>query len=186
MTLTVRKAQADDLPTLLEIYANARVFMQTHGNPTQWPASYPGAERLAAEIERGVCRVVMGGGRDSGGVLPCARRRPDLLPYRGRRVAGGRALRNDPPPCVGGKGRRHREILHQLVFAAGAAAARRYPRRQHLHPACAGKLRLCAVRAHLHCRRHPAHRVLSSGTIIKASPAGKPFLFIFRKPSPDC
>lgn len=35
MTLTVRKAQADDLPTLLEIYANARVFMQTHGNPTQ-------------------------------------------------------------------------------------------------------------------------------------------------------
>ena len=62
MTLTVRKAQADDLPTLLEIYANARVFMQTHGNPTQWPASYPSAERLAAEIERGVCRVVMGEG----------------------------------------------------------------------------------------------------------------------------
>lgn len=62
MTLTVRKAQADDLPTLLEIYANARVFMQTHGNPTQWPASYPGAERLAAEIEHGVCRVVMGEG----------------------------------------------------------------------------------------------------------------------------
>ena len=58
--LTVRRAAAADLPTLLRIFDNARAFMRTHGNPHQWPDSYPGAARLTAEIERGVCYVVMG------------------------------------------------------------------------------------------------------------------------------
>ena len=62
MTLTVRKAVRGDLPALLVIYENARRFMQTHGNPTQWPAGYPGAARLTAEIDRGVCHVVTGAG----------------------------------------------------------------------------------------------------------------------------
>lgn len=60
MKLTVRRAAAADLPSLLQIFDNARAFMRTHGNPHQWPDSYPGAARLAAEIERGVCYVVMG------------------------------------------------------------------------------------------------------------------------------
>ena len=59
MKLTVRRAAAADLPTLLQIFDNARAFMRTHGNPHQWPDSYPGAARLTAEIERGVCYVVM-------------------------------------------------------------------------------------------------------------------------------
>lgn len=62
MTLTVRKAVRGDLPALLAIYENARRFMQTHGNPTQWPTGYPGATRLTAEIDRGVCHVVTGAG----------------------------------------------------------------------------------------------------------------------------
>lgn len=62
MKLTVRRAAAADLPTLLQIFDNARAFMRTHGNPHQWPDSYPGAVRLTAEIERGVCYVVMGEG----------------------------------------------------------------------------------------------------------------------------
>ena len=62
MTLTVRKAVRGDLPALLANYENARRFMQTHGNPTQWPAGYPGAARLTAEIDRGVCHVVTGAG----------------------------------------------------------------------------------------------------------------------------
>lgn len=33
MTLTVRKAAAEDLPLLMKIYENARMFMQAHGNP---------------------------------------------------------------------------------------------------------------------------------------------------------
>ena len=62
MKLAVRRAAAADLPTLLQIFDNARAFMRTHGNPHQWPDSYPGAARLAAEIGRGVCYVVMGEG----------------------------------------------------------------------------------------------------------------------------
>ena len=62
MELTVRKAVAADLPQLLQIFANARMFMRTHGNPTQWDDNYPGEARLAAEIDRGVCYVVMGEG----------------------------------------------------------------------------------------------------------------------------
>ena len=57
MKLTVRRAAAADLPTLLQIFDNARAFMRTHGNPHQWPDSYPGAARLTAEIERGVEQV---------------------------------------------------------------------------------------------------------------------------------
>ena len=62
MELTVRSAARSDLPELLKIYDNARLFMRTHGNPTQWPDSYPGRDRLAAEIDRGVCHIVMGEG----------------------------------------------------------------------------------------------------------------------------
>ena len=50
MKLTVRRAAAADLPTLLQIFDNARAFMRTHGNPHQWPDSYPGAARLTADI----------------------------------------------------------------------------------------------------------------------------------------
>ena len=60
MKLTVRAATTAELPELMQLYTNARDFMQTHGNPTQWHAGYPGEARLAAEIERGVCHVVMG------------------------------------------------------------------------------------------------------------------------------
>ena len=62
MTLTFRPAVAGDLPQLLQIFADARTFMRTHGNPSQWPDSYPGRDRLAAEIARGVCHVVEGDG----------------------------------------------------------------------------------------------------------------------------
>ena len=59
MTLTVRKAVRGDLPALLAICGDARRLCRP-GNPTQWPAGYPGAARLTAEIDRGVCHVVTG------------------------------------------------------------------------------------------------------------------------------
>lgn len=112
MKLTVRRAAAADLPTLLQIFDNARAFMRTHGNPHQWPDSYPGAARLAAEIERGVCYVVMGEGGHTGRVLPDPRRRADLSHHRGRCLARRPALRNDPPDGVGRAGARHRAVLY--------------------------------------------------------------------------
>ena len=48
MKLTVRRAAAADLPTLLQIFDNARAFMRTHGNPHQWPDSYPGEGAIQA------------------------------------------------------------------------------------------------------------------------------------------
>ena len=42
----IRPATEHDLPRLLEIYASAKHFMHTHGNPTQWNGSYPDEETL--------------------------------------------------------------------------------------------------------------------------------------------
>ncbi len=64
MTLTVRKAVKSDLAQILDIFDKARTFMHTHGNPNQWPASYPGEARMTAEIDRGVCYVA----EDDGGI----------------------------------------------------------------------------------------------------------------------
>ena len=53
--MNIRPAQPGDLPALLEIFAHARTFMAQTGNPTQWPATYPGAELMQQQIARGVC-----------------------------------------------------------------------------------------------------------------------------------
>ena len=60
--MNIRPAQPGDLPALLEIFAHARAFMAQTGNPTQWSATYPGAELMQQQIARGVCYVVMGEG----------------------------------------------------------------------------------------------------------------------------
>ena len=48
--MKVRLAELQDLPVILDIYAHARRFMAQTGNPTQWPATYPGAELLREDI----------------------------------------------------------------------------------------------------------------------------------------
>ena len=58
--MNIRPAQPGDLPALLEIFAHARAFMAQTGNPTQWPATYPGAELMQQQIARGVWYVLEG------------------------------------------------------------------------------------------------------------------------------
>ena len=53
----IRIAQACDLPALLTLYEQARAFMRTAGNPTQWGSVYPAPERILADICGGNCRV---------------------------------------------------------------------------------------------------------------------------------
>ena len=48
--MNIRPAQPGDLPALLEIFAHARAFMAQTGNPTQWPATYPGAELMQQQM----------------------------------------------------------------------------------------------------------------------------------------
>lgn len=54
----VRKAYIEDLDRILEIYAEARNFMHTHGNPTQWAGKYPDKETLVDDIKKGQLYVI--------------------------------------------------------------------------------------------------------------------------------
>ena len=112
MKLTVRRAAAADLPTLLQIFDNARAFMRTHGNPHQWPDSYPGAARLTAEIERGVCYVVMGEGAIQAVFCLIPGDEPTYRIMEDGAWPEDPALRNDPPDGVGRAGARHRAVLY--------------------------------------------------------------------------
>jgi len=57
---TIRNAQPDDLPRILDIYAYARNFMARTGNPNQWGTTNPPREQLIRDIAEGklyaVCR----------------------------------------------------------------------------------------------------------------------------------
>lgn len=57
--MTIRPSVHEDLPALLDIYAYARQFMRTHGNPNQWNEGYPSTELLQEEIDRGTSYVCL-------------------------------------------------------------------------------------------------------------------------------
>lgn len=51
MAMTVvRPAVMEDLDRILDIYAEARRFMEENGNPTQWHSGYPRRELLEQDI----------------------------------------------------------------------------------------------------------------------------------------
>lgn len=54
----IRQAAAEDMDSILCIYARARDFMTASGNPTQWKDGYPGRELLTEDIRKGELYVV--------------------------------------------------------------------------------------------------------------------------------
>lgn len=50
--MDIRLAENKDLPKIMEIYAYAREFMKTVGNPTQWAGGYPKIEMLEDDIAK--------------------------------------------------------------------------------------------------------------------------------------
>ena len=58
MSYTVRKAVMDDLPEIEKIYAYARSFMASTGNPNQWGTTHPATSQLEQDIEQGRLNVV--------------------------------------------------------------------------------------------------------------------------------
>lgn len=48
--MEIRNARMEDLPEILKLYEEARVFMQETGNGTQWGTSYPPVEQVKADI----------------------------------------------------------------------------------------------------------------------------------------
>lgn len=44
--MKIRLADSEDLPRLMEIFAIARTYQKSHGNPTQWPEGYPPEQKV--------------------------------------------------------------------------------------------------------------------------------------------
>lgn len=57
-TTLIRKAQPEDFPRILEIYAYARQFMRDNGNPTQWGDGAPAESTLRADMAAGELYVL--------------------------------------------------------------------------------------------------------------------------------
>lgn len=62
---TVRLARAAEIDDILNIYDDARAFMRTAGNPTQWSGGYPSREVLLGDIAAGQLYVC----EDAGSLL---------------------------------------------------------------------------------------------------------------------
>jgi RimJ/RimL family protein N-acetyltransferase len=56
--MNIRKAEIDDLPQILSIYAYARKLMKNTGNATQWKNTYPTKEIVVSDMERGYLHVL--------------------------------------------------------------------------------------------------------------------------------
>ena len=62
----IRLAKYQDLPTILEIYEYARQFMRAQGNPSQWGATHPEEDILAADIDNNVLYLIEEGDQIQG------------------------------------------------------------------------------------------------------------------------
>ena len=60
----IRRAEPQDLDAILRLYENARNFMHTHGNPTQWVNGYPARALLEVDVARGELYLMT----DAGGI----------------------------------------------------------------------------------------------------------------------
>ncbi len=61
--LEIRKTRKEDIPRLKQIFATARQFMASSGNPDQWAPSYPSDEQLLNDINNGDSFVVISDSR---------------------------------------------------------------------------------------------------------------------------
>ena len=58
-SITIRKANPEDLPEIMNTYAYARSFMAEHGNPNQWgPTNWPPENLIREDICAGKSYVV--------------------------------------------------------------------------------------------------------------------------------
>ena len=54
----VRRSNMEDIPAMMDLYAQARVFMRENGNLNQWDESYPSRELLEKDIAFGNSYIV--------------------------------------------------------------------------------------------------------------------------------
>lgn len=58
-TFQIRQADESQLDEIMAIYARARSFMADHGNPDQWPDTYPPRDMIVRDMEAGCMYVCM-------------------------------------------------------------------------------------------------------------------------------
>lgn len=51
--MIIRRTTPEDMNVILKMYEDARMFMASHGNPTQWGTTYPPRELLEQDIAEG-------------------------------------------------------------------------------------------------------------------------------------
>lgn len=61
--LEIRKTRKEDIPQIKQIFATARQFMASNGNPDQWAPTYPSDEQLLNDINNGDSFVVISDSR---------------------------------------------------------------------------------------------------------------------------
>ncbi len=65
--MEIRRAALSDIGRIMEIYAHAREFMASHGNPNQWgPTCWPPEALIRSDISAGECYVCTSDGRTVG------------------------------------------------------------------------------------------------------------------------
>lgn len=57
--MEIRKTRTEEIDVLMNIYAQARAFMQQTGNASQWTGGYPSRERIELDIEEGYSYVCL-------------------------------------------------------------------------------------------------------------------------------
>ena len=55
--MEIRKTRPDEMEVLIKIYENARMFMASHGNPSQWGTTYPSVSLIEQDIRSGCSYV---------------------------------------------------------------------------------------------------------------------------------
>lgn len=55
------KATLSQLSQIMDVYAQARVFMAQNGNPNQWGTAYPSEDMIRQDILNGKCYVNLNG-----------------------------------------------------------------------------------------------------------------------------
>lgn len=87
--MDTRKAVANDLPRMMEIYGEARAFMRRNGNMSQWIDGYPSESVLRADMASGNLYVCEDAGFISGVFALVAGEDPTYAEIDGRWVDVG-------------------------------------------------------------------------------------------------
>lgn len=60
--MNIKKATPEELPKIMQIYADARAYMRESGNPDQWGEDYPPVSLIQEDVQAGNCHVCVENG----------------------------------------------------------------------------------------------------------------------------